>query len=142
MLTKRGWFDIINKLSRKRAKHKIIRNLKETWVSLSFLLTKSVRKQNKFQKSVDKGSRVWYNNKAHYLRVESTGPWKLNNVTRKPVITLSELKDYKWRQHYKCRTLKSELEHQALRWLLSRKTFNTIILESLILAQDERWRHA
>ena len=93
VLTKQGWFDIINKLSQKRAEHKIIRNLKETWVSLSFLLTKSVRKRNKFQKSVDKSSWVWYNNKAHYLRVESTGPWKLNNVTRKPVITLSELKD-------------------------------------------------
>ena len=37
---------------------------------------------------------------------------------------------------------KRNLRASSFNMILSRKALDTIILESLILAQDERWRHA
>ena len=74
------------------------------------------------------------------------GPWKLNNVTKEGPVISESLNS----KNYRKRNLKIRIyEANASKWAnkgskidLKPKGFRYHILESLILAQDERWRRA
>ena len=93
--------------------------------------------------SLDKSSKVWYNIKVAARKwgnekaISSTVSWKLNNALQ--VQKTLEIQES---------VREDDKKHKTSQWVTDRIDINrficvyTTLLKSLILAQDERWRHA
>ena len=93
--------------------------------------------------SLDKSSKVWYNVKVAARKwgnekaISSTVSWKLNNALQ--VQKTLEIQES---------VREDDKKHKTSQWVTDRIDINrficvyTTLLKSLILAQDERWRHA
>ena len=128
-LTKEERCDIINKLSRRGQAVKSL----EVW---------RVRKKFEkiFKKYLTNGKRCDIIDKSGN---DLTASWKLNNAKKK-VTTLEILLGNKRRiqaKNKKCAVITQALLNRIdFKWLKGH--WYTTIIKSLILAQDERWRHA
>ncbi len=96
-------------------------------------------KTKTFQKVLDKIEKLWYNIKAVWER-RRTASWKLNNakVTTLKIPWIEEWEEKS--EKTKKSVIASNRNEQDFSLCKRKMIYN--LIKSLILAQDERWRHA
>ena len=99
--------------------------------------------EKSFEKGIDKRGRKWYNNKVARKR----GKLIIENWTTREKYKANSLKrisenSYRW-EYYSTKVKEAKSKTRKQRdWITERSVFWYNDFESLILAQDERWRRA